>query len=133
MTRKATIILVVVAAFGGIGLIAVSSMSATMEDELKSLTYYEVDLDEIEDGLYRGQADTTFVKVKVAVEVKNHKIVRIEILRHDNGFGKKAEGIVWDMIDLNTYDVDAMNGATGSSQVIKSAVSGALAGKPDPR
>jgi len=31
------------------------------------------------------------------------------------------------MISANTYDVDAISGATSSSQVIKSAVSDALA------
>lgn len=50
----------------------------------------------------------------------------IDILKHDNGKGKKAEQIRANMIDSNTYDVDAISGATTSSEVIKSAVSNAL-------
>lgn len=65
--------------------------------------------------------------MEVKVEVSDHKIVRIEILKHNNWFGKKAECITEDMINMNTYEVDAMSGARSSSQVIKSAVSDALA------
>ncbi|MEA4889954.1 MAG: FMN-binding protein [Clostridiaceae bacterium] len=98
-----------------------------MNNELKHLEYDKVDLNEIADGIYQGKAETTFVKAAVAVEVSKHKIIRIDILSHDNGMGKKAERITEDMIKMNTYDVDVVSGATSSSQVIKSAVSHALA------
>ena len=124
--KKMLIILAVVAAIGAILLIIVLSMSAKMENELINLKYYEMDLDNLEDGTYQGRAETTFVTVEVVVAVSDHKISRIDILKHDNGFGKKAEGIVDDMIKRNTYDVDAISGATSSSHVIKSAVSEAL-------
>lgn len=127
--KKVLIILAVVAAFGGILLIVVLSMSVKMENELINLKYYETDLENLEDGTYKGLAETTFVTVEVAVEVKNHKISGIEILKHDNGFGEKAESIVEEMLKQNTYDVDAVSGATSSSQVIKSAVSDALGAK----
>lgn len=125
--KRMLIILAAVAAIGGIFLAGVLSMSAKMEDELANLKSYEADLSGLEDGVYRGQAQTTFVKVEVEVEVKNHRITGIDILKHDDGFGAKAERIVEDMISANTYDVDAISGATSSSQVIKSAVSDALA------
>jgi uncharacterized protein with FMN-binding domain len=102
-------------------------MSVKMADELTGLQNYDIDLNDLENGIYQGHAETTFVKVEVAVEVNNHKIIGIDILKHDNGFGEKAERIVEDMINMNTYDVDAISGATSSSQVIKSAVNDALA------
>jgi uncharacterized protein with FMN-binding domain len=77
--------------------------------------------------MYQGEAETTFVKVVVQVEVSDHKILRIDILEHDNGFGKKAEQIVSDMVDQNSIEVAVVSGATSSSLVIKSAVSDALA------
>ena len=77
--------------------------------------------------MYLGKAETTFVKVEVEVEVIDHKIVKSNLVKHDNGLGKKAERIIEDMISLNTYEVDAVSGATSSSEVIKSAVSDALA------
>jgi uncharacterized protein with FMN-binding domain len=111
----------------GILLILMLSMLIKMGSEMKSLEYYEVDLNELEDGVYQGKAETTFVKVEVEVEVNDHKSIRIDILKHDNGIGKRAEHITEDMINMNTYEVDAVSGATSSSQVIKSAVSDALA------
>ncbi|MGI5854788.1 MAG: FMN-binding protein, partial [Bacillota bacterium] len=87
----------------------------------------ETDLSAIEDGIYRGAAETAMVKVAVEVEVIDHKITGINILKHDNGLGKKAEQITGKMIKMNTYDVDVVSGATSSSLVIKSAVSDALA------
>jgi uncharacterized protein with FMN-binding domain len=125
--KRILIILAVIVVIGGIFLIVVSSMSVKMEDELTGLQNYDVDLNDLENGIYQGHAETTFVKVEVAVEVNNHKIIGIDILKHDNGFGEKAERIVEDMINMNTYDVDAISGATSSSQVIKSAVNDALA------
>ena len=125
--KRMLIILAVLAVIGGIFLIGMLSMSVKMEDELAGLKYYEVDLNAIEDGIYQGQAKTTFVKAEVAVEVNNHEVTRIDILKHDNGFGEKAGRIVEDMINMNACDVDAVSGATSSSQVIKSAVSDALA------
>ncbi len=122
--KKAIFILIV---FGGILTAAFLSMNGKTERELKDLKVYEVNMNEIEDGIYRGKAETTLVKAEVAVEVRDHEIVQIDLLKHDNGFGKKAERITGDMIAQNTCEVDAVSGATTSSRVIQSAVSAALA------
>lgn len=97
-----------------------------MGTDMKNLSYQEVNMNSINDGLYRGKAETSLVKVEVEVEIKDKQIIRIDILKHDNGKGEKAEQITSHMIDKNTYDVDALSGATTSSEVIKSAVSNAL-------
>ena len=115
----------------GILCVVLFSMFLKMGSDMKNLKFYPVDMSTVEDGIYQGKAETTLVKVEVEVEVRDHKIIRIDILKHDNGFGKKAERITEDMINLNTYEVDAVSGATSSSQVIKSAVSDALAGSVD--
>jgi len=67
------------------------------------------------------------VKLKVDVTVKDHSITGIEILEHENGMGSKAEAITQTMLACNSYQVDAVSGATLSSETIKSAVSKALA------
>ena len=120
-------ILKILVAVIGILLALVLIMFIKSDRDIKNLEYHETDLNEVEDGVYRGKAETTFVKVEVEVEVKDHKIVRIDLLKHDNGLGKEAERITEDMISMNTYEVDAVSGATSSSEVIKSAVSDALA------
>lgn len=102
-------------------------MFVMMRNDMKNLNYHELNMDTVDDGIYHGKSETTLVKVEVEVEVKNNRIIRIDILKHDNGFGEKAEQIITYIIDKNTYDVDAVSGATSSSEVIKSAVSNALA------
>lgn len=81
---------------------------------------------EISDGIYQGKAETALVKAEVEIEVKSHEIVRVDLIKHDNGQGAKAETIVDAIVTENTYDVDGVSGATMSSQVIKSAVNDAL-------
>lgn len=114
----------------GIFLVMMFVMFTKMGSEMKNLQYYKVDLMEVKDGVYRGKSETTLVKVEVEVEVevevKSHEIIRIDLLKHDNGRGAKAEQIIDVMVEENTYDVDAISGATASSEVIKSAVSNAL-------
>ena len=117
----------ILAVLMGILAVLLVSMYVKMDSDLKALAHYETDLSRTEDGIYRGKAETVFVKAEVEVEVSDHKIVRIELLKHDNGLGKKAEKITEDMVRMNTVEVDAVSGATSSSQVIKSAVSDALA------
>ena len=50
----------------------------------------------------------------------------IEILKHECGKGRRANEIVNDMIEKNDIEVDAVSGATMSSEVIKAAVRDAL-------
>ena len=54
------------------------------------------------------------------------KIENIELLKHQNGFGNAANSIVKNMVQKNTYNVDAISGATVSSKVIINAVNNAL-------
>lgn len=110
----------------GIFLLMMVVMFLKMGSEIKNIRYFKVDLTDVKDGVYRGKSETTLVKVEVEVEVKNHEIIKIDLLKHDNGRGEKAEKIIDVMIEENTYEVDAISGATTSSEVIKSAVSDAL-------
>lgn len=102
------------------------AMTMTAKKELDSLTFTPVDMNQVEDGTYQGTTETTLVKVDVEVTVQDHKITNVQILRHENGKGQKAEKLVDDMVTENTYDVDGVSGATMSSQVIKSAVNKAI-------
>ena len=85
-----------------------------------------VDISKVADGTYEGYSETMMVKAKVLVTVESGKITDIEILQHDCGKGHPAEAIVDDMVANNTVEVDAVSGATASSEVIKDAVRNAL-------
>ena len=98
----------------------------SLGSQMKNLVFTEIDMSEIGDGIYQGSAETSLVKVEVEIEVQSHEIIRVDLLKHDNGLGAKAEAIVDDIISENTYEVDEISGATMSSQVIKSAVNDAL-------
>lgn len=109
-----------------IAVVFVMNLGSKMKKDMKNLEYASVDMKKVRDGSYIGESETTLVKVKVQVTVKDHEIQKIEILRHDNGKGKPAEKIVDEMVAENNYEVDAVSSATMSSEVIKSAVSKAL-------
>lgn len=86
-----------------------------------------IDLSAVEDGVYEGTEETALVKGTVKVEVKDHKMTDIQLIRHENGKGKPAEGMIPEMLRQNSSEVDCVSGATMSSKVIRAAVRKALA------
>jgi uncharacterized protein with FMN-binding domain len=116
----------VVLIFGiGMGIMVISSIKK-MDQQLAAFEFQDIDMQKVHDGVFTGEAETTMVKATVEVNVKEHKMTEVKITRHENGKGTPAEGIVSDMVKKNTYEVDAVSGATMSSQVIKKAVYNAL-------
>ena len=94
--------------------------------EVNAIDTTPVDISKVENGVYEGYSETTLVKARVEVTVTDGKIENIEILEHDCGKGKPANAIVKDMVNDNDVEVDAVSGATISSEVIKDAVRNAL-------
>ena len=109
-----------------IGLIGFKSWSAKLVKEAMSLEDVSIDMSKVEDGIYEGHSELGPVVVDVKVTVEKDKIIEVEILEHQNGLGQAANVIVEDMVDQNTYEVDAVSGATVSSEIIMNAVNDAL-------
>ena len=108
-------------------LIIVVSCTAMMNKEMEKaknelMLVEDPDLSKVEYGIYRGKVETMLVKAEVEVSVKNHKIISISIIKHENGKGKSAEAIVDAIIKDNSTDVELIAGATMSSLVIRAAV-----------
>ena len=108
-------------------LILVVSCTAMMNKETEKaknelMLVEDPDLSKVEDGTYKGKVETMLVKVELEVSVKNHKIISISIIKHDNGKGKPAEAIIDDIVKDNSTDVELIAGATMSSLVIRAAV-----------
>ena len=108
-------------------LIPVVSCTAMMNKEMEKaknelMLVEDPDLSKVEDGTYKGKVETMLVKVELEVSVKNHKIISISIIKHDNGKGKPAEAIIDDIVKDNSTDVELIAGATMSSLVIRAAV-----------
>ena len=109
-----------------LGTIGCLSITASMKKSLAKIENEDIDMETVEDGSYEGHSELGPVKVDVKVLVENHKLKRVELLRHECGLGHPADVIVDKMVEQNTWDVDAVSGATVSSGIIKNAVNKAL-------
>ena len=79
----------------------------------------------LKDGSYEGEHSFIGVTVKIA----NGKIADIKMTRHGGGGEKYAamvSPLIGKMIDAQSTDVDAITGATVSSENLKKAVDNAL-------
>lgn len=109
-----------------IGVIGFKVWSTKIVKEAMELEDVSIDVSKVKDGIYEGHSELGPVIVKVKVTVEKGKMIEVEILNHQNGLGQAANAIVDEMVDKNTYDVDAVSGATVSSEVIINAVNDAL-------
>jgi uncharacterized protein with FMN-binding domain len=96
---------------------------------LQDIVALTPDLNTVADGTYQGSSKVGPVRVTLDVTVTNSAIRSIDIIRHFNGLGKKAEAIVPTVIEAQSLAVDVVSGATASSKAILKAVENALAGK----
>lgn len=108
--------------FVGVGTAALKGMV----DRVKQIPVSTPNLAEVADGVYAGEYSAGPVAVKVEVTVKGHRMMAIEIIEHQNGLGGKAEGIIKDVMDEQSLEVDAVSGATVSSKCILKALEDAL-------
>ena len=102
------------------------AMGAKMKKQLEAFDKTPVELSKVQDGVYTGSSNTELVKAEVQVTIQNGELKCIEILKHECGLGSKANVIVDHMVAQNTVEVDAISGATMSSEVLKDAVRNAL-------
>ena len=114
-------------AFSGLIIIILSflSCSSTWVNIHASLP----DLNHIKDGIYRGEYDLprTPLKVVLDVTVQNQVLTTIDIVEHSSSpIGRKAENIVYRIIEHQSLDIDVISRATASSKTIKMAVQNAL-------
>jgi uncharacterized protein with FMN-binding domain len=96
--------------------------------QLSMLRIENVDLKSVDDGSYLGSYQVLPLMARVKVEIKDHRILNIEIVKHVTGQGKAAEAVVRSIIEKQRVDVDAVAGATYSSRIIEKAVERALTG-----
>jgi uncharacterized protein with FMN-binding domain len=108
-----------------IGSIAYNKINKNLQS-LEDIKVSTIDLGLLDDGVYQGSYAVFPVKVKVEVDIKDHKIENIKIIEHDNGKGKAAEEIIETIKERQTIDVDIIAGATYSSRVIQKAIEVAL-------
>jgi len=96
------------------------------KQEVKKLKINNVDLNKVKNGIYKGEHDLKFIKAVVKINVKDHKIVALDLLEHKNARGKKAVVIPEKVMEAQSMDIDTVTGATNSSKVILKAIENAL-------
>lgn len=127
--KKRYIAIIIVLLVLALGFITTKIMLTRFEGNLKQLTLSEisdVDLAAAEDGIYIGSYSAFPVSAEVRVTIKNHIIIDIELLKHDNGQGQGAEIIPEKVIAAQSLKVDSVSGATYSSKVILKAIQDAI-------
>ena len=96
---------------------------------IKDIVITNPDLSKISNGTYRGSSKVGPVRVTLDVNMQNNAITSIQIIKHFNGRGKKAESLIPKVIEAQSLNIDVVSGATASSKAILQAVENALNGK----
>lgn len=94
------------------------------ESDMESESRYQ-------DGVYTGEANGFGGTVKVEVVIELGKINKISILdasKEDPAYVTMAQEVIEDMLSSQTVEVDAVSGATFTSNGIINAVANALEG-----
>ena len=94
--------------------------------KINSIQLQGVDTGNLADGAYIGEYDAGYIYTKVEVIISNGTIEDIILLKHENERGQAAEKVLSDIVDTQTFPVDAITGATNSSKVIQKAILNAL-------
>ena len=85
-----------------------------------------MDLNTVTDGEYIGVCQNKILIAVVKVCVKNHEIADIEILGHKASYMEQAETIARKVCAGQTLEVDAVSGATLTSETVMKAIENAL-------
>lgn len=85
-----------------------------------------VDLNTVADGEYIGVCQNKILIAVVKVRVQNHEITDIEVLEHKASYMGQAERIAGEVCAEQTLEVDAISGATFTSDTVLKAIENAL-------
>lgn len=92
----------------------------------KQIIIEDVPLASCRDGVYLASYAMGPVEVTLQLEVKDHRIVSVDLRDHKNGLGEKAEVITDEILRHQSLQVDVVSGATISSKCILKAAESAL-------
>jgi uncharacterized protein with FMN-binding domain len=127
MSRKLKKVLIAVLAAAGLGIVGVAGiyfgLIATVNHTQSAYEQIApLNLADMPDGVYNGKAGEFICSVDLDVTVKDHRITDIAVNRQISGGSYQARGILPRIVGAQSADVDAVTGATLSSQTIMTAV-----------
>ena len=85
-----------------------------------------VDLNTIADGEYIGVCQNKILFAVVKVEIQDHKIIGIEVVEHKASYMEQANQIAGAVCSEQSLEVDAISGATLTSDTVLKAIENAL-------
>ena len=85
-----------------------------------------VDLNTIADGEYIGVCQNKILFAVVKVEIKDHKKIGIEVVDHKASYMDQANQIAGAVCSEQSLEVDAISGATLTSDTVLKAIENAL-------
>lgn len=85
-----------------------------------------VDLDTASDGEYVGVCQNKILFAVVKVKIQDHKITDVEVIEHKASYMEQARQIAERVCDEQSLNVDAISGATLTSDTVKKAIENAL-------
>lgn len=84
------------------------------------------ELGAIADGTYIGVCQNKILFAVVQVEIQDHEIVNIEVIEHKTAYMAQAKQIAEAVCDEQSLKVDAISGATLTSDTVLKAIENAL-------
>ena len=121
MAKDKKVLLVLLAAVVALGVAVFMALPRRVPVENANST-----LSALPDGAYTGSCENGLVLATVRVTVEQGAIAGIEILEHRNGMGQAGEAVLERVVLAQSLDVDAVAGATASSNTLLKAVENAL-------
>ncbi len=100
--------------------------SCSIHQEMIELSLKQPNLSEIEDGTYPGSFENHRWYCHVEVEIISHSYDTIKVLNSANGGNGLYEKLVAHVLEQQSIEVDAVSGATISSNTFLKAVENAL-------
>lgn len=94
--------------------------------EVTDLDIESVDLTQIPDGSYTGSYDSYRWSTTVEVTILDHRITDIQPVKTQDGRDSLNEDLKEKVLSEQTVDVDAVSGATASSNAYLKAIENAL-------
>lgn len=85
-----------------------------------------VDLDTASDGEYVGVCQNKILFAVVEVKIQDHKITDVEVIEHKESYMEQARQIAERVCDEQSLNVDAISGATLTSDTVQKAIENAL-------
>lgn len=85
-----------------------------------------VDLDTASDGEYVGVCQNKILFAVVKVKIQDHKITDVEVIEHKASYMEQARQIAERVCDEQSLNVDAISGATLTSNTVQKAIENAL-------